>query len=48
MTCRVECDSEENGNESVSCNAQGLIVIVYNPIAVGDALTCACRGGRKD
>ena len=48
MACRVECDSEENGNEGVSCNTQGLIVIVYNAIFVWAALTCACRGGRKD
>ena len=48
MACRVECDSEDNGNESVSCNTQGLIVIVHNAVVMGSALTCACRGGRKD
>ena len=32
MASRVEFDSEDNGNESVSCNMQGLIVIVYNAV----------------
>ena len=48
MACRVECNSEENRNESVSCNTHRLIVIVYNAIVVWAALTCACRGGSKN
>ena len=48
MACMVECDSEENGNESVSCTTQGLIVIVYNAIVVWAAVICACRDGSKD
>ena len=36
MACRVKCDSEDNGNESVSCITQGLIVSVYNSVVTKD------------
>ena len=42
MACRVEYDSEDNGNQSVNCNTQGLIVIVYNAV-VWTALICALK-----
>ena len=36
MAFRVVRDSEDNGNELVSCNIQGLIVSLYNSVVTKD------------